>query len=139
MKFYFLFSYLSVIILFSCTACKKGSNSEGWEDVVPGSYVFTTIYHMDDGSGHYTDDTLVYTGTISLINKPEVKIVYEAVPTSIFSPLYTYLSDDGAMQVNNLGSHSSFTGTFDLDGNIGFQIQSYGSSWHVSGFKIPSE
>jgi hypothetical protein len=117
------------------TACNKSTDEEDdWAAKYTGNYLFTTISHIEYG-GLTVEDTTIYNGDIKVVAKPKIKINYEPIPTSPLSPLYTYVSEDGTLNVENSGSHSDFTGKFDVDGNVEFYIASFGSWWTVQGVK----
>ena len=120
---------LSIILI---PACKKPTEADGlaWQEKYTGDYLFTTIYHDDT---YQTDDTIIYNGKITVQDEIShlIKIYYAQDKT-----LSPHVSSDGILYLENLGSHSSFTGQFDENGNVEFLFAFFNESWHVTGKKL---
>jgi hypothetical protein len=120
---------LSIILM---PACKKSTEADGlaWQEKYSGDYLFTTIYHTET---YQTDDTIIYNGKIIVQNEITHLITIFYTKDLTLSP---NVSDDGILYLQNLGSHSGFTGQFDENGNVEFHFFSFWQSWDVTGKKL---
>jgi hypothetical protein len=120
---------LSIILM---PACKKQTEADGlsWQEKYTGDYLFTTIYY---DYTYQTGDTIIYNGKITVQDEIShlIKIFY--TPDGILSP---HIASDGSLYLENIGSHSSFTGQFDENGNVEFLCSYFWESWQVTGKKL---